>query len=335
VYRADAEIDETWDMYSVPIDGGTPLWLNVVGDGDVADDYQISADGSQVVYRIDADATADERWELYSVPIDGGTPVQLNGTLPGDVSVAEGFAIDPGSARIVYRADANVSSYKTWELYSVPIGGGTAVKLNGALVEDGDVTDMAVTLDGARVVYLADQETDGMVELYRVPVGGGTAVKLNDTLPGGGTIDGFQLSPWGGGGDLVYRGMQDEPGVWELYRVPITGGEAIKVSGALVANGDVQDWSLCADGSHLAYRADQDTNDVIELYGVALYGEQAVVKLNGTLIAGGDVQTFQLTPNGDHAVYRADQDTDGMIELYASTGFAERWIYLPLVFRSD
>ena len=53
----------------------------------------------------------------------------------GDVG---SFIISPDESRVVYVADQQTDEVA--ELYSVPIGGGTATKLNGIMVGGGDVT---------------------------------------------------------------------------------------------------------------------------------------------------------------------------------------------------
>jgi uncharacterized repeat protein (TIGR01451 family) len=101
------------------------------------------------------------------------------------------------------------------ELYSVPLTGGTPVKLNGQLVSRGDVQDLQISPDSSRVVYRADQDTDGVVELYSVALIGGSAVKLNGVLVSGGDVGGFQLSP--DGSRVVYLADQETDEVFELY----------------------------------------------------------------------------------------------------------------------
>jgi hypothetical protein len=58
-----------------------PLKLNDVlaTVGDVQPDFQVSSDGSWVVFR--ADREADQVFDLYSAPIAGGMAVKLNGGL--------------------------------------------------------------------------------------------------------------------------------------------------------------------------------------------------------------------------------------------------------------
>jgi Tol biopolymer transport system component len=315
VYLAPQDTIGVLELYSVPIGGGTAVKLNgaLVAGGDVWG-FLISPDGGRVVYS--ADQQTDGVRELYSVPIGGGTAVKLNGPLVagGDVSDFD-FKISPYGGQVVYSADQQTD--EVWELYRVPIGGGTAVKLNGALVAGGDVSGYRLSPDGSRVVYIADQQTDGVYELYSVPIGGGTAVKLNGALVAGGFVGGFKISP--DGGRVVYRADQQTNEVWELYSVPIGGGTAVKLNGALVASGDVtESYQISPDSGRVVYYADQQTNEVWELYSV-LIGGGTVVKLNGLLVAGGDVSesSFQISPDGAWVVYSADQDIDERFQLYS------------------
>jgi hypothetical protein len=74
----------------------------------------------------------------------------------------------------VYTADQDVD--EVYELYSVPIDASASpVKLNGPLVAGGDVLleststlRVQITPDGTRVLYVADQDTDEVLELYSV-----------------------------------------------------------------------------------------------------------------------------------------------------------------------
>jgi hypothetical protein len=61
------------------------------------------------------------------------------------------------------------------------------IKLNDSLVPGGNVGGFQISSDSARVVYVADQDTNDVLELYSVPLGSSSApVKLNGALvPGG------------------------------------------------------------------------------------------------------------------------------------------------------
>jgi len=168
IYRADQETDEVYELYSARVDGSDWVKLNaplIIG-GDVEDDYQIAPDSSRVVYR--ADQEVNNVYELYSAPLDGlAPPEKLNGALAqnGDV---DSFTFSEDGRWAIYLADE--SSDGVYELYRADAAGAEpAMKLNGPLVSGGDVesfSHVAISPDGRRTVYRADQETDGLYELY-------------------------------------------------------------------------------------------------------------------------------------------------------------------------
>ncbi len=126
----------------------------------------------------------------------------------------ESFLIRPDSQRVVYVADQDED--QVFEVYSVPLGGGTVTKLNDLLVASGDVFAFRIGPGSQQVVYVADQDTTGVDELYSVPLGGGTVTKLNGPLvTGGDVIANFFISP--NSGPVLYRADQDTNNVLELY----------------------------------------------------------------------------------------------------------------------
>jgi len=265
VYRADQEVAGTTELWSVPADDGMPVRLNgaLVAGGNVRT-FAFSPDGSRVVYA--ADQEVDERFELWSVAVAGGTAVKLNGPLVtgGDVD-ADIYGISPDSTRVVYRADQQAD--ERLELWSVPIAGGTAVKLNGALDAGGNIGQFAFTHDSSRVVYHGDQQTDGVHELYAVPVGGGAAVRLNDPLVAGGGVGwDFEITP--DGESVVYRAALAVEGQIELFRAPLAGGDDDdeRMSGSSGPASDVDCFRLHPDGFRAIYVADEDLDERHDLY---------------------------------------------------------------------
>jgi hypothetical protein len=218
---------------------------------------------------------------------------------------------------VVYLADQD--AYGVNELYNVPIGGGTPVKLNGPLVAWGDVEAFNISPDSSRVVYLADQDTDEVDELYSVPIGGGTPVKLNGPLvTGGDVLSRFKISP--DSSRVVYAVIHPEYWwMYELYSIPIGGGTPVKLyeSQLIMTIMDVFQFEISPDSSRVVYLAQQLANDVSKLYSIPIAGVTPV-KLNGPLVTGGDVDAFNISPDSSRVVYRADQDTDGVYELYST-----------------
>lgn len=220
------------ELFRVPITGpysdSVKLNTGLVGGGNVLS-FQVSQDSQQAVYL--ADQETDEVYELYRVALTtpaGATKLNKPLVLNGDVTGL--YALSPDSTRVVYVADQEVDGRD--ELYSVPITGpaGSGVKLNGALASGGDVgggtapflasfTDIGgITPDSTRVVYAADQTTDGVIDLYSVPLDGSAAPTLLSVPGATGVFYSYlRFSP--DSGWVVYGGAS----AMGLYLVPAAG----------------------------------------------------------------------------------------------------------------
>ena len=317
IFTADFNASsETYGLFRVPINGGavSPV-AGPLAAGREIENFRISPDGSVVVYRADQDA--DDYLELYSVSIEGGltTKISSGSSLPFGNGV-EDFKISPDSSTVVYLRDTFVT-----EVYSVPITGGTSIKLNGSLPTGsgpfpiGNVQDFEISADSTTVVYRADQDDDEIYEIYGVPIYGGASSKLNSALVSGGDVSGFQISE--DSSTVVYDADQDDDGVTELYSVPAGGGTVTRLNRNLVDGGDVRSFQISLDSSTVIYRADEDEDNDYELYHVAIDGG-TVSKVNAPLVEKGDVSGFVISPDNSTVIYSADQDADGVKELYAA-----------------
>jgi Tol biopolymer transport system component len=321
VYRADQEANGRVELYSVPVNGGTPVKLNgpLVAGGSVSA-FQITPDGNRVVFLADQDL--DGLVEIFSVPVSGGAPVRLNDELMflvvGSVGVTS-FQLTSTGDRVVFLADQDTAGH--FELFSVPVAGGARAKLNGPeIVLGGSVIGYEIAPNNSRVVFRGDIEDDNLIELFSAPIAGGALVKLNPPLTE--DVVSFQVTPDSSG--VVYRAAQDNEDVVELYVVPIAGGGATKLNGALPADFEVSNFQITPDGSRVVFRARREISQpppaddivTIEIYSVPVAGG-AMVKLNGALVAGGSVSDFKIAPNSSRVVYLADQEVDTRFELYS------------------
>jgi Tol biopolymer transport system component len=316
-YRADQDQDEMFELFSVDFVGGTARKLNgpLSAGGDVGS-WQLTADGSRAIYW--ANAHGDEMREVFSAVTVGGSGIKLNSPLVRPGSIGGGWAND----RAVFIASERESLFGDpfFELFGVPAAGGPVALLSGPLVNGGDVKSVVTRANSDRVLYLADQQTDETVELYSVSAQEGSWVKLNPPLVANRNVlaDGLALSP--DGSRALYAADQEADERFELYSVPASGGESVKLNGPLVQGGDVTAGSqrFNANGSRVLYHADQDTDEVFEVYSAASVGGQRV-KLNGQLALNGDVNSagLQFSPSGDRVLYSADQNEDEVVELFS------------------
>jgi hypothetical protein len=253
------------ELFSVPIAGPASASVKLAADINTATRVRVSPDSREVVFA----PPAGDR--LRVVPIAG--PASAGRRLT-DPFVAGGmvdeFRISANSGSVVYRADQDTDGVS--ELYRVPLTLSPApdpptAKLNGPLVAGGNVGQFTLAPNNGPVVYLADQNIDGVTELYRVRLGGSERAKLNRTLP----------SDWDvrppGEDDLPARVLPDGSGVVyeiggvdvgtgrlfaELYRAPIAGPGSAGVRldhPPLLPPGHMRalDYTISADSSRVVY----------------------------------------------------------------------------------
>ena len=163
-----------------------------------------------------------------------------------------------------------------------------------------------------RIVYLADQDINGVSELYLV----GSSIKLNPPLSQGKNVLDFRITP--DKTAVVYRADQDNNEVFELYRVEFANpGVSTKLNSPLPVGGDVWSAVITPDSSSVVYLADQTTEGVLELYRVPFATPGVSTKLNAPLVPGGNVFFgIGITPDNSAVVYVATQDTANTMELY-------------------
>ncbi len=169
----------------------------------------------------------------------------------------------------------------------------------------GGVTGGGINLSASgTVVYLADQETDGVFNLYLASSG----ARLNPRLTSVGNVISFALTP--DKTAVVYIADQDSAGVFELYQVNIaTPGVSVKLNGKLIPpGGNVTSFAITPDGTSVVYLADQRIDQVFELFRVLFSNPASSTLLNTPLSSGQTVKQFAVTPDSTRVVYIANQD---------------------------
>ena len=319
LFRSPQEDADLHELFSAPVDAPPGSWAKVNGavpPGMVVDFRSgYSPDSSRLLFATNHpfdEPVAGLAAELWVAEVDGAgrTPIV---TLPAERRF-EDYAPTSDSSRAVYLADPAVADRT--ELWSVPIAGGTPLRLNGALVAGGDVLDFAIAPDGT-VFYRADQQVDDREELYRVPAAGGAAVKVSHALATGHSVLGFAVTP--GGARVLYSETDEVGEVVEIWSIVPDGSDRAGLLGALVAGGHViaLDWN----DSHLVFVADKLIDETFELFSTPIDGG-AIVKLNPTLPGGGDVVATtvanqpRILADGSAVLYVADQGTNNVENIY-------------------
>lgn len=314
VYTAKGVNSPGLEIFSVSINGGTPVRLNSnlpVGNASVLG-FVISPDSKTVVYHGKVDSLS--YFHAYSVPITGGAPALLNLAdysffRLGPAQVTN-IQISPNSQHVVYKHD--YLNFNQFELYSVPITGGQTVRLN-PLYGNGQLTPRItykITADSARVVYTLDRVADNQnpnYELFSVPIEGGASnvdpsdVLTRLTLPNQefGRQD-FRLTS--DSQNVVYRAENNENNIFEIFKVVVTGGAPIKLS-TQAPESVGPNYILTQDSTRIVYKASR-------LYSVPLNGSV-------TQLSPDDVGSFKVSSDSQRVVYRSDHRIASQTELFS------------------
>lgn len=268
-YLADQQVDERFELYVVPAGGGVATKVSgaLAAGHDVAG-FVFAPDGARLLYfETDAGGLITEIW---SVAPDGSGRVGLLGAL---VAGGQPIEIRFDSTHAVFVADKLVD--ETFELFSVPLVGGAVTKLNPALPAGGDVAagqnaGPKITPDGTRVVYAADQQTNGIENVYVVPIGGGPAVAVGRvTTVGSAEVRGLTISPDGERVARVswYRALVGQPAFVHLAVARLDGGRWTTVD-SCIETGEVWHHPVfsSADSRSVFYVADQEVDEQWELH---------------------------------------------------------------------
>lgn len=123
---------------------------------------------------------------------------------------------------------------------------------------------------------------------------------------------------------VVFTAKKVAGGPTELYAADASGQELVKLSGSLVAGGNVVFFRWSPNRKLVAFTADKDTDDAFELYVVPAAGGEPV-KVSGALPPGGDVEKFLFAwaANSARIAYRADQGANQVLELFVASADGE------------
>ena len=198
----------------------------------------------------------------------------------------------------------------------------TAIKLSPDGIV-GAVSSFAVSPDGKRVVYLADQDIAGLIELYSVPAdGSASATKLSSGLSYVTGANGVALLQIAADSSTVLF-LADAGGVAgenDIYSVPIDGSAApVKLNSA--AQAPVTALGLTPDGLAAVFFG-QDTvvgNGAVELFRATLGAANSGVQLSdaGSFNPGGNVVAADFSPDSSTVFFAADSVNDGAFQWHS------------------
>lgn len=190
------------------------------------------------------EGVSDDISQLYVTDTDGLIR-KVSGGLVSGGEVNFGYEWAPDGSRIAYTADQDTD--EVMELYTNTPDGNNNVKVSGSMVTNGGVGDRSDRFDlffwspdSKHIAYRADEETDGVIELFlsRADIPGSNKISTAGIRLDTNSFSGSSI-PWAADSDhIIYRASSNFRSA-ELYSASIDGSDNIKISGSLIASGNV------------------------------------------------------------------------------------------------
>lgn len=226
----------------------------------------------------------------------------------GDV---ESVQLSPDGSRALYLADQDQAGVV--ELYSVPLAGGPATKLNSPTDDERPVYEAKISPDGTRVIFLAGGTAPSPAGLFSVPIDGGAPIRINRSADRAVTVGDFEISA--DGQHVVYQ-SDELSGRQELYSVPLGGGTITNLSSEVPGpDGQVERFAISPDGRQVVYTAFRLTEGISDLFIVAIEGGVAE-RLNTPPLR--HVEAFAFALAGNAVVYEVRLPTSSISGLFSA-----------------
>ncbi|MCB9450003.1 MAG: hypothetical protein H6672_01100 [Anaerolineaceae bacterium] len=159
-----------------------------------------------------------------------------------------------------------------------------------------------ISPNGQNVVLRGSTFTAGSMNILITTssdTGAGTII-----YEGSGILENFEVTP-----DSNYVIFQDSDGHggYNLFQIPIMGGEALQLNPRLAAGGSVVGFVLSPTGEEVVYVADQNFDDVFEFFAVSIQGGEAIPLSSGIDLGNRYIpKRFQITPDGQHVIFNGN-----------------------------
>lgn len=329
-YLADAETDGAYDVYVVPVAGGSPpvrVSPARAAAVDTLDAQSFAWSRDSVYLAIAGDFTVDKKNELYvvdtSVAVPAPVPALPESALPapagsGSNGVSTGLRpIWTDGGKVCVKANLTDVAPATFRFYCAAANGtGFATPANFPAAP-AQIGSYGISPDGATIAFSADSMTAAAYEIYTmksddsaapVRITSGTITAVGTNYRGPSFSVPLKYSPDGTKIAFMADILLDNKD--ELYVVAADGATAEKrvalVGAANNTDRTVEGFTWSPDSSALALIADHRANNDFELFRIpnATTADQVPVLVRG-VVTGGDISTTpsvgNLTTKGDLA----------------------------------
>lgn len=193
-------------------------------------------------------------------------------------------------------------------------------QLSPPLVQGGGIDDnqFVVIPETGKVIYMADQETDGIVEIFSVPIGGGTAIKLNHTDEGMRHNTAFTIA--NDKQSIFFVNKGDTENSQAIYHVSVNGSPIKKLTKDVIQPDYISTpFYLIGEDGWLIYRTGtkigQNQNIDSGMYGIRLHDLYSRSLLPTD--SSGGVSVIGGTSNGSKLIYLYSPQNNGQYQWYS------------------
>jgi dipeptidyl aminopeptidase/acylaminoacyl peptidase len=325
-YLADQETKGQFELYTVPVGGGTVINISrQSGTTLKVLEFAWAPNSSRIAFRAFNPFTGNTggNTELFTNLTSGNGLVTVsNFSVSGNV---DAFEWSPTSQLIAYTVNPITGSSLQFRLFAAPPNlenQSFAISNIPAATNTYTIGEFQWSPNGSIIAFLADINILGVNELLVAePIINSIPVAVSGTLADGGEVVDFSWAP--NNSRIAYLADQYEDEKFDLITVvPDVNSLNPNPDPRLISTniiGDVIDFAWAPDSSRLAFIADGDTLSVLELYtNVPVGGPNNKIKVSGDLIPGGEVNAFAWAPNSSVIAYQASQDSPNKYELFTS-----------------
>lgn len=233
-YVADQRLLNHYELFTSRPDGSdNTLVSSLAPPGGQIGGLAWSPDGARIAYVAYTSAAA--ALEVFTAGADGTANTRVSGPVP---SGSLGFTTplwSPDGGRLAF---GRVSGGRLVELLTSPADRSEPVVVSLPAAAGGDVGPWSWSLDGERLVYLAEVRADGLRELFSTLPAGGPSARLSGTPVPGGSAQSFAWSR--DGARVVYAADQLVDGKVELFVAAPDGSVPnLAISGPIAPGGGV------------------------------------------------------------------------------------------------
>ena len=332
-YIANAANPLRYDLYSVPVDGSNPPTklssINVDG-GQVHEDYAITPDGENVIYRANQESVSSTRIYIAPTAQPNGSALVSGITYDPPMDDVDSLGLTPDGSTIIFEGNMNNNlSFEIFKIPTFPSMGETNIPLSGPAAMGGGSaasTYFVISPTGDRVAFRMDKEVNGKNEFYSIPITGIEApLKLNAN------IDNAEDAATGGSvfspdGKRILYTSQEAPGPLSpryLYNVASDNpNDKLQVnpnfgdSNQVVVSGIKIGFAWNSKGDRIVYMSDQlEKSGLYRLFRASVNGGSAI-SLNDNFVANGIVKSMAVVPNGRAVLYTANKENVAKDELF-------------------